>query len=128
VSGDRILVVDDNVQNLKLARFILTGHGYEVRTAPNAEAALHTLETFVPRAILMDLQLPGIDGLALTRRLKHDPRWRGIVVIALTAYAMKGDRERALSAGCNAYIPKPVDVDALARIVADVIASGDAAR
>jgi CheY-like chemotaxis protein len=128
VAGERILIVDDNAQNLKLARFILVGQGYEVRTATDAEGAMRTLDTFAPRVILMDIQLPGMDGLTLTRRLKRDPRRRGVIIIALSAYAMKGDPERALSAGCNAYIPKPIDVDALPRIIADVVANGDEAR
>jgi CheY-like chemotaxis protein len=120
--GERILIVDDNPQNLKLARVILTGEGYEVATATDAEEALTALETFVPRVILMDIQLPGIDGLELTRRLKADPKHSGIAILALTAYAMIGDREKALQAGCDGYIAKPIGSDTLPDMIAEQLA------
>lgn len=112
-----ILIVDDNAQNLKLARILLEGEGYDVRTAVDAESALSLLETFLPRLILMDLQLPGMDGLSLTRRLKADPRKKHIVIVALTAYAMKGDAEKAMVAGCDDYVTKPIDIDALSQLI-----------
>lgn len=118
MAGEPILVVDDNPQNSKLAEALLSSEGYEVRTAADAEIALEMLKSFHPRVILMDIQLPGMDGLALTQRLKADPRTRGIVVIALTAYAMKNDAERILAAGCDDYVAKPIDTDALPRLVA----------
>jgi two-component system cell cycle response regulator DivK len=118
MAGEPILIVDDNAQNLKLARVILAAEGYEVRTAVDAEDALTMLKSFAPRVILMDLQLPRMDGLALTRQLKSDPQRRGIVVIAVTAYAMKGDDEKALAAGCDDYMSKPIDADALCAMVA----------
>jgi two-component system, cell cycle response regulator DivK len=117
MAQETILVVDDNPTNLKLARVLLAGEGYQVRGAENAEQALVVLETFTPRVILMDLQLPGIDGLELTRRLKADPARRDICVIAVTAYAMKGDEERALAAGCDGYVAKPIDPDALLALI-----------
>src|SRR5262245_66156627 len=80
-----------------------------VQTAVDADHAFSTLAECRPQLILMDVQLPGIDGLELTRRLKADARYREIPIVALTAYAMKGDRDRALAAGCNAYIAKPID-------------------
>lgn len=116
--GEPILIVDDNPQNLKLARVVLTTEGYDVRTATDAEQALRVLEDFMPRLILMDLQLPGMDGLELTRLLKADPNRRVIQIIALTAYAMKGDDELALAAGCDGYITKPIDADHLTTTVA----------
>lgn len=119
MAGEPILIVDDNAQNLKLARVILTREGYDVKTAVDAEDALKTLESFTPRVILMDLQLPRMDGLALTRLLKADATRRGIVIIALTSFAMKGDEEKALAAGCDDYMTKPIDTDALARLVAE---------
>jgi CheY-like chemotaxis protein len=125
VAGEPILVVDDNPQNLKLARVLLSIEGYEVRTAADAEEALRILESFAPRLILMDLQLPGMDGLELTRRLKADPARRGIIVIALTAYAMKGDREKALAAGCDGYVSKPIDTVALPRLIAEHLAASE---
>ena len=117
MAGEPILIVDDNVQNLKLARLVLTTEGYDVRTAVDAEEALRLLRIFTPRLILMDLQLPGMDGLELTRRLKASPDTRQIVIIALTAYAMKGDDEKAYAAGCDGYISKPVDVGSLPALV-----------
>lgn len=113
MTGDPILIVDDNPQNLKLARVLLRGEGYRVETAVDAEEALRVLQTFTPRLILMDLQLPGMDGLELTRRLKADPSRRHILVVALTAYAMKGDEERARAAGCDDYVAKPIDTQGL---------------
>ena len=118
MTGEPVLIVDDNPQNLKLARILLAGEGYDVRTAVDAEQALEVMEAFVPRLILMDLQLPGMDGLTLTRQLKGDPARAGIVIIALTAYAMKGDAEKALAAGCDAYVSKPIDIDQLAKVIA----------
>jgi CheY-like chemotaxis protein len=111
--GERILIVDDSPANLKLARVLLAFEGHDARTAPDAEQALKMLETFHPRLILMDIQLPGMDGLTLTRRLKADPERKDIIVVALTAYAMKGDEEKALAAGCDGYIAKPIDVATL---------------
>jgi CheY-like chemotaxis protein len=115
---DHILIVDDNPQNLKLARVILVAEGYEVETATDAEEALQAVERSKPALILMDLQLPGMDGLELTRRLKSDPRYRDVIVIALTAYAMKGDDEKAFRAGCDGYLSKPIDTQALPKTIA----------
>lgn len=121
-----ILIVDDNAANLKLARFALEGEGYEVRTAPDGEAALIVLSEFRPRLILMDLQLPGVDGLELTRRLKDDPATSGIVIVAVTAFAMSGDRERSKRAGCDGYLTKPIDPISLPVQVAAYLAAGAA--
>ena len=117
-----ILIVDDNTQNLKLARVVLANEGFDVQTASNAEDALQLLRTITPRLILMDIQLPGMDGLELTRRLKADPATRAIRVIALTAYAMKGDDEKAFAAGCDGYITKPIDVERLPVVVSSYLA------
>jgi two-component system, cell cycle response regulator DivK len=122
VAADRILIVDDNPQNLKLARILLSGEGYDVRTSADAEDALKVIADFLPALVLMDIQLPGMDGLELTRRLKADPAYRHIVVIALTAYAMKGDHEKAIAAGCDGYVAKPIDTDGLPRTVAEHLA------
>ena len=118
MAGEPILIVDDNAQNLKLARVILSSEGYQVRTAVDAEDALTILESFAPRVILMDLQLPRMDGLALTRQLKSDPRRRDIAIIAVTAYAMKGDDDKAFEAGCDDYMSKPIDAQALLAMIA----------
>lgn len=117
----QILIIDDNPMAVKLLDFLLTANGYETHSALNAEDALNLLKTFQPQLILMDLQLPGIDGLELTRKLKNDPLYKHICIIAITAYAMKGDKEKALEAGCNGYITKPVDVRTLPGIVAEYL-------
>lgn len=128
MAGEAILIVDDNSTNLKLVRVLLEEEGYDVRTATNAEDALAELRRRVPRLILMDLQLPGMDGLELTRRLKADPRTSPCVILAVTAYAMKGDQEKALAAGCDGYIPKPLDTRALPGLIANYVARGPASR
>ena len=105
-----ILIVDDNPVNSKLIRVLLAGEGYDVHTAGDADEALRVLKNLSPQLILMDVQLPGIDGLELTCRLKADPATRDIKILGLTAYAMKGDREKILAAGCDGYLSKPVNV------------------
>ena len=120
--GEKLLIVDDDPENLDLARVLLAAEGYQVRTATAAEEALDVLEEFLPRMILLDLRPAGGDGLELTRRLKTDPRMRGVVIVALTAYAMKGDEERALAVGFDAYLSKPIDTRRLAQQVADLLA------
>jgi CheY-like chemotaxis protein len=112
-----ILIVDDNPANMKLASFVLTSKGYTVRTASNAKEALIEIASFPPRLVLMDIQLPDIDGLELTRRLKAEPATRAIIVVAVTAYAMAGDEDKARRAGCDGYITKPIDTRTLAATV-----------
>ncbi len=116
-----ILIVDDNPTNLKLARLVLEADGFQVRVATDAEEALACMESNPPDLILMDLQLPGIDGLELTRRIKADPTHAQRPILALTAYAMKGDEDRARAAGCDGYLTKPIDTRSLARTVADCL-------
>ena len=111
--GKRILIVDDNATNLKLVAYLMKANGYTVDTALEAEAAIAAIHANRPDVILMDIQLPGIDGLELTRRLKADAKTRDIVIVAVTAYAMKGDQDKALAAGCDDYITKPIDTRAL---------------
>ena len=123
MAGKRILIVDDNPVNLKLMRVLLAGEGYTVRTAADAEEALAVLREFVPRLILMDIQLPGMDGLALTRKLKADPATSDTIILGLTAYAMKGDAERVLGAGCDGYVAKPIDTRTFHALVARYLAS-----
>ena len=120
--GEPILIVDDNPVNLKLVRVLLAGEGYDARTAGDAEEALEILREFHPKLILMDIQLPGMDGLDLTRCLKADPATRGVVILALTAYAMKGDDKKMLAAGCDGYVSKPVDTRTLPQLIADYLA------
>jgi two-component system cell cycle response regulator DivK len=105
-----ILVVEDNDDNRTLVVKVLGRQGHEVREAVSAEEALEAAAAAPPDLILMDLNLAGMSGFEAAGRIKADPRLRHIPVVALTAYAMVGDRERALAAGCDGYISKPVDV------------------
>lgn len=109
MAGEAILIVDDNATNLKLADVILAADGYKVRTAIDAEHAIEVLKEFEPQLILMDIQLPGIDGLEFTRQLKANPRTQTVTIVALTAYAMKGDEAKAIASGCSGYISKPIN-------------------
>jgi CheY-like chemotaxis protein len=118
VNSRSILVVDDNPSNLKLFTFLLTMPGYVVTTAGNAEEALDVLARITPDLIIMDLQLPDVDGLTLTRQLKVDPKMKGIPIVAVTASAMKGDEEKALAAGVDGYMSKPVEKRAFRAMVA----------
>jgi CheY-like chemotaxis protein len=118
MAGERILIVDDNATNLKLVAYLMKANGYTVETALDAESAIVAIRDNHPDVILMDIQLPGIDGLELTRRLKADPATRDIVIVAVTAYAMKGDQAKALAAGCDDYITKPIDTRTLPETIA----------
>ncbi|MEP6733661.1 MAG: response regulator [bacterium] len=104
----KVLVVEDNPANMTLAKFLLQSAGHEVLAAIDAEAGLTLARAEQPDLILMDIQLPGMDGLAATAELKRDTATRAIPVIALTALAMKGDEERIRAAGCDGYIAKPL--------------------
>jgi CheY-like chemotaxis protein len=108
-----ILVVDDNEAGLMLASTVLEYEGFLVDTAGSSQEVLEQLKVRRPDLILMDVQLPGLDGLTLTRRLKADPDTAAILIVALTAHAMSGDRELALAAGCVGYVSKPIDTRAL---------------
>jgi two-component system cell cycle response regulator DivK len=104
----RILMIEDNAANMKLALLLLSKAGHSVQCAVDAEAGLALARAELPDLILMDIQLPGMDGLAATALLKRDPATATIPVIALTAMAMKADREKSQLAGCDAYIAKPL--------------------
>jgi CheY-like chemotaxis protein len=117
-----VLIVEDIPVNLMLAEAVMAAAGYYVITASSAEEALRLLRSVHPNVILMDVQLPGVDGLTLTRQLKADPTTARIPVIALTAHAMKGDEEAALAAGCDGYISKPLDTRTLAAQVDTIVA------
>jgi CheY-like chemotaxis protein len=117
----RILVVDDNPRNLKLAFDVLEDAGYEVIEAVDAEQAQSMIDRNLPDLILMDIALPGMDGLTLTRKIKANERTKHIRIIALTAFAMKGDDQKALAAGCDGYITKPIDIHQLLVQVAEIL-------
>jgi CheY-like chemotaxis protein len=128
MTGKSILIVDDNQANLKLARVLLEGEGFDTRTAVDAEEAIDALQNFKPDLILMDIQLPGIDGLELTRQLKARPATKDIRIVALTAYAMKGDEQKARDAGCDGYITKPIDTRTLSDTIARYLENKDMER
>ncbi|MEW6156008.1 MAG: response regulator [Verrucomicrobiota bacterium] len=113
-----ILVVDDNPTNLKLVSDVLEFSGYTIEKAGDAEQALQIIHRSKPQLILMDIALPGMDGLTLTRKLKADPATAGIQIVALTAFAMKGDDQKARAAGCDGYITKPINTRTLPEQVA----------
>jgi two-component system, cell cycle response regulator DivK len=121
-----VLIVEDNAANMALATFLLRSAGHSVLTAIDAEAALTVARREQPQLILMDIQLPGMDGLTATVLLKGDDLTRAIPVIALTALAMKGDEERIRAAGCDGYIAKPLAYeDFLATISAQLASRGE---
>lgn len=118
----RVLIVDDNLMNLELVSFLLQADGIEVASVPDAHSALRDVRAFQPDLILMDIQLPDIDGLTLTRQLKADPSTCHMAVVAFTAYAMKGDEARMLDAGCDGYIAKPIEVSSFTATVRNHLA------
>lgn len=113
MSGRKILVVEDNDMNMQLVEFLLEEGGYQIVKAASGEEALEiTRDSAIgaPDLILMDIHLPGMDGLSVVRAMKTDDRTRRIPILALTAHAMRGDKDRFLEAGCDGYISKPIDV------------------
>ena len=122
MAGERILIVDDTPINLKLTRILLLDEGYEVLTAGTADEAMEMIRTHRPQVVLADIQLKGTDGLQLTRRIKRDAATRDITVIALSAFAMTGDEGRALDAGCDGYITKPIDTRTLGARIREILA------
>lgn len=119
----RILVVEDNPTNMKLAVLLLQREGHEILEAADAEAGIRLARERQPRLILMDVQLPGMDGLAATRLLKADAATRDIRIVALTALAMNGDQERVAAAGCDGYIAKPFHYKEFLKMVAEMVAA-----
>jgi len=107
----KVLVIEDNEQNLYLVRFILERSGYEVFAAMDGQSGIETAASLKPDLILLDIQLPIMDGYAVAHKLRMNPDLAGTPIIAVTSYAMPGDREKVMEAGCNAYIEKPIDPD-----------------
>jgi two-component system, cell cycle response regulator DivK len=118
----KILIIEDNPVNMKLAVFLLESAGHTVLSANDAEAGLTVARAAQPHLLLMDIQLPGMDGLEATRLLKQDDATRAIPVVALTALAMKGDEERIRAAGCDGYIAKPMRYQDLLTTIAAQLA------
>ncbi|MHB8791815.1 MAG: response regulator [Thermoleophilia bacterium] len=122
----KILVVEDNLMNLELVSDVLEAHGYEVLQADTGQKALEIAGKELPDLVLMDIQLPEMDGLEVTRLLKNNEQTRGIKVIALTAHAMRGDEERAREAGCSGYIAKPINTREFAGVIAGYLGEAHA--
>jgi len=120
----KILIVEDNPANMKLASNVLAKAGYETLEATDAEAGIQLARNELLSLILMDIQLPGMDGLAATRLLKDDQNTRYIPIIALTAFAMKGDEQKMLAAGCDGYIAKPIRYREFLETVESFLPSG----
>jgi two-component system cell cycle response regulator DivK len=112
-NNSTILYVEDNVDNRTLVRRILVAEGYNLLEAVNATQALEILDNTKPDLILMDINMPDIDGYSLTAQIKGTPGFEATPIVALTANVMRGDRERSLEAGCDGYIQKPIDIDML---------------
>ena len=124
--SDLILIIEDNEKNMKLARDLLQYHGFATAEATNAEDGLALARTNTPKLVLMDIQLPGMDGVTALGNLRADPATSKIPVVAMTASVMKEDRERFESAGFDGFIMKPIDVRAFPQQVRDHIARGRA--
>ncbi|UCF91996.1 MAG: response regulator [Desulfobacterales bacterium] len=122
-----VLVIEDNELNLKLVRGLLTLDKYGVLEATDAEAGIQLVRAHRPDLILMDIQLPGMDGLTATREIKKDPDLARIPIVALTSYAMQGDEEKALAAGCAGYITKPIDTRQFLEMIAQFLRGNDLA-
>src|SRR5580658_5264149 len=120
----QVLIIDDNALNLKLTSDVLRGEGFAVQEAQDAEEARVILKRGVPDLILLDIALPGMDGLTLTRLLKAEARLSHIPIVALTASAMKGDEDKALAAGCVGYITKPIDTRRFGSLVRKFLPPG----
>ena len=124
MNAPRILIVDDQPMNIELAKFVLDADGMAVDSAADAGQAMAAIAACRPDLVLIDIQMPGIDGLALARSLQHDPATRAIVVVAFTAYAMKGDEAKMRAAGCDGYIAKPIQVASFAATVRALLDAG----
>lgn len=123
MAGEKILIVEDNPMNMELATDLLEASGYIVIQAGVAEEGIELARAESPDLILMDISLPGMDGLEATGVLRQDPTTKDINIVALTAHAMKGDEEKALTAGCSGYITKPIDTRAFSKTVSRFIES-----
>ena len=118
----KILIVEDNTRNMRLLKMTLRAKGYILLEASDGGEALGIAIKERPDLIIMDIQLPKMNGLAVTRKLRENPEFKHTPIIAITAYAMKGDRERAIGAGCNAYLPKPINTRELPAMIATMLA------
>jgi len=118
---EKILIVEDNPRNMRLLEMTLRAKGYTLLKATDGGEALDIAVRERPDFIIMDIQLPRLNGLAVTRKLREIPEFKHIPILAITAYAMKGDRERVIGAGCDAYLPKPINTRELPRMIATML-------
>ena len=121
MSDTTVLIIEDNELNRVLVKVLFEKNNYQVLEAENAEDGLDLAHQHHPDVIIMDIQLPGMDGITATKALKKDPAMQAIPVVALTSYAMQGDEERALAAGCSGYITKPIDTRTFIQTVTQYI-------
>ncbi len=119
---EKILIVEDNPQNMRLIEMVLGAKGYTLLRATDGEEALDMAMTERPDLIIMDVWLPKMDGLEVTRRLRETPAFSRTPIIGVTAYAMKGDREKVIESGCDAYLSKPIDTRELPEVIAEMLA------
>src|SRR5665213_90077 len=119
--NEPILIVDDNLLNLKLLKRLLEVEQYQPLTAKSAEETLALLERFHPRLILMDYQLPGMDGAELTKQIRSNPKNKDMIIVIATSYDQKGEEQKARAAGCDGYITKRIDTQALSGLVAELL-------
>jgi two-component system cell cycle response regulator DivK len=124
MSDEKIIYIEDNFDNRILVRRVLQAEGYEIIEVEDPTQAIKTIEETKPNLILMDINMPDIDGYTLTHQIKSIPAYRSIPVIAVTANVMRGDRERSLEAGCDGYIQKPIDIDNLAQQIQRFLEKG----
>ena len=117
----KILIVEDNPQNMKLMEMLLEAKGYILLEAIDGKQAMDVATTKRPDLIIMDIQLPKMSGLEVTKRLRQLPAFNHIPIIAITAYAMKGDKEKFIEAGCDAYLPKPINTRELPKVISEML-------
>jgi CheY-like chemotaxis protein len=121
--NEKILIVEDNPQNMRLIQMTLEMRGYVLLEAIDGEEGLNTAIRERPDLIIMDIQLPKMNGLDVVRKLRQTSGFEGVPIIAITAYAMKSDEERSIEAGCNAYLPKPINTRELPKIISDMLSN-----
>jgi len=119
--NEKILIVEDNSQNMRLIEMVLRTKGYTLLKATDGEEAMDIATRELPDLVIMDIQLPKLSGLEVTRKLKETPAFSHIPIICLTAYAMKGDKERFIDGGCDAYLPKPINTRELVGVIAEML-------
>lgn len=125
---EKILIVEDNSPNMRLIEMTLRPKGYRLLTATDGEEALDTATRNKPDLIIMDIYLPKVSGLEVTKRLRQMPAFNHVPIIAVTAHAMKGDKEKIIEAGCDAYLPKPINTRQLPEVVTEMLLQGQKDR